>query len=111
MEPVEDHPDPGSDARDTHGTHSLRDQKASEIGGLVLYRTGSSAARARVRAFVAAASPQRRELAVESESPQASTAVATALCVSSVCHAESRQRKRSNEKGLWRGGRDSNRQF
>ena len=54
---------------------------------------------------------QHRELAFENRSPQASTAVATVLCVSGVCHAESRPCKRTNEKGLWRGGRDSNRQL
>ncbi len=96
---------------DTHGTHRSRDRKAHEIEQLDFKRTGSSAARVRVRGFVADASLQRRELAVESGSPQASTAVATALCVSGVCHAELRSRKRSNEKGLWRGGRDSNRQL
>jgi hypothetical protein len=100
-----------SQERDTHGTHNARDQKAHEIRRLVSQRTGSSAARVRAPGFVADASLQRRELAVESGSPQASTGVATALCVSSVCHAELRSRKRSNEKGLWRGGRDSNPQL
>jgi hypothetical protein len=65
----------------------------------------------RVRGFVAEVSLQRRELAVESGSLQASTAGATALCVSGVCHAELRSRKRSNAKDLWRGGRDSNPQL
>jgi transcriptional regulator with XRE-family HTH domain len=61
--------------------------------------------------ILADASLQRRELAVESGSPKASTAVETAVCVSSVCHAELPSRKRSNTKDLWRGGRDSNRQL
>jgi hypothetical protein len=51
---------------------------------------------------------QRCELAFENRSPGVPTALAIAVRVSGVCPDGSRLRNRSNEKGLWRGGRDSN---
>jgi hypothetical protein len=85
--------------------------EAFEINGLCPKRAGSSAGSERNRRILrglVAATPRTR---VRKRVAAGIDRSATALCVSGVCHAELRSRKRSNEKGLWRGGRDSNRQY